>query len=581
MKTTKMVIACLVIFLYADISFAFGPYQGNYRWRNDDGDVYSATWKDSVNTPFILTDYENIRLRIENLYSDPFSDTISISLYYTEDGLWIPITDVDTGKFFISPSQYLSDTMSYFNNQLLPPSSIYPYVRTITFDLTNNYFMITDDSSAYELEYSLKPTMNIQPGSAYFFSLCIDSIPMNLWGAENEYAVLLTSPLNWITQSSGTTINLSGVSFTDANNGTAVGGFGTIIRTTDGGNNWVSQTSGTYERLYGVSFTDENNGTAVGVVGTILRTTDGGTTWTSQSSGTTESLYDVSFTDTNNGTAVGGNGTILKTTNGGTTWTLQSSGTTESLYDVSFTDANNGTAVGYFGTILRTTNGGTNWTSQSSGTTESLYDVSFTDANNGTAVGRNGTILRTTNGGTTWTQQSSGTTQQLRSVHFTDNNTGWAVGYFGCILKTIDGGLSWIKLTSGSTRYFESVQFVDNETGWVVGDWGRILKTTNGGVTFAEEEEIDEIPTEYYLSQNYPNPFNPNTKIRYSVSQYSNVVIKVFDILGNEIETLVNEEKLIGTYEVTWYAEKLSSGVYFYQLRAGDYFDTKKMILLK
>jgi hypothetical protein len=85
----------------------------------------------------------------------------------------------------------------------------------------------------------------------------------------------------------------------------------------------------------------------------------------------------------------------------------------------------------------------------------------------------------------------------------------------------------------------------------------------------------------YSLSNNYPNPFNPSTKIKYSVPKSSNVVIKVFDVLGNEIETLVNEEKAAGTYEVTWYAEQLPSGVYFYQLQAGDYINTKKMILLK
>src|SRR6266480_2200529 len=90
----------------------------------------------------------------------------------------------------------------------------------------------------------------------------------------------------WISQTSGTTNTLLGVSFTDANNGTAVGEFGTILRTTDGGNNWVSQISGTVDDLWGVSFTDANNGTAVGfdvntVTGLILRTTDGGTTWTS------------------------------------------------------------------------------------------------------------------------------------------------------------------------------------------------------------------------------------------------------------------------------------------------------------
>jgi hypothetical protein len=86
---------------------------------------------------------------------------------------------------------------------------------------------------------------------------------------------------------------------------------------------------------------------------------------------------------------------------------------------------------------------------------------------------------------------------------------------------------------------------------------------------------------ELFLSQNYPNPFNPSTKIKYSVPQSSQIVIKIFDVLGNEIETLVNEEKPAGTYEITWYAENLPSGVYFYQLQAGDYINTKKLILLK
>jgi Secretion system C-terminal sorting domain len=95
-------------------------------------------------------------------------------------------------------------------------------------------------------------------------------------------------------------------------------------------------------------------------------------------------------------------------------------------------------------------------------------------------------------------------------------------------------------------------------------------------------QKVTEVfPTKYDLEQNYPNPFNPTTKIKYSVPQSSNVVIKVFDVLGNEIETLVNEEKPAGTYEVTWYAEQLPSGVYFYQLKAGSFLQTKKMVLMK
>ena len=89
------------------------------------------------------------------------------------------------------------------------------------------------------------------------------------------------------------------------------------------------------------------------------------------------------------------------------------------------------------------------------------------------------------------------------------------------------------------------------------------------------------LPTVYALEQNYPNPFNPNTKIKYSVPQASRVQIKVFDVLGNEIETLVNEEKPAGTYELTWNAVNLPSGVYFYQLKAGSFVETNKMVLMK
>ena len=89
------------------------------------------------------------------------------------------------------------------------------------------------------------------------------------------------------------------------------------------------------------------------------------------------------------------------------------------------------------------------------------------------------------------------------------------------------------------------------------------------------------VTMDFALLQNYPNPFNPTTKIRYSVPQSSNVIIKMFDILGNEIETLVNEEKPVGSYEIEFNAVGLSSGIYFYKLQAGSFIQTKKMILLK
>lgn len=93
------------------------------------------------------------------------------------------------------------------------------------------------------------------------------------------------------------------------------------------------------------------------------------------------------------------------------------------------------------------------------------------------------------------------------------------------------------------------------------------------------------VPAEYSLSQNYPNPFNPSTSIMYSIGSTAYVTLKIYDVLGNEIAALVDEEKPAGTYEATWNSEPgslgISSGVYFYQLKAGSFTEIKKMILLR
>ena len=85
----------------------------------------------------------------------------------------------------------------------------------------------------------------------------------------------------------------------------------------------------------------------------------------------------------------------------------------------------------------------------------------------------------------------------------------------------------------------------------------------------------------FELTQNYPNPFNPNTKIKYSIPHNCFVSLKVYDLLGNQITTLVNEEKSSGKYEVEFNARNLSSGIYFYRIKAGNFVGTKKLILLK
>ncbi len=98
-------------------------------------------------------------------------------------------------------------------------------------------------------------------------------------------------------------------------------------------------------------------------------------------------------------------------------------------------------------------------------------------------------------------------------------------------------------------------------------------------VTFVSAES--NAPIRYNLSQNYPDPFNPTTTINYTVPKNSFVIIRVYDILGNEVTTLVNEEKSVGNYNVQFNGSNLASGIYFYSMHAGNYVETKKLILMK
>jgi len=105
----------------------------------------------------------------------------------------------------------------------------------------------------------------------------------------------------------------------------------------------------------------------------------------------------------------------------------------------------------------------------------------------------------------------------------------------------------------------------------------------DGSYKYFDLEETVEIssPIGFELTQNYPNPFNPTTTIGFSIPQKGLVTLKVFDVLGNEIRTLIIEEKDSGYYQVEFNSDGLSSGIYFYQLEAGSFIETKKMVLMK
>jgi len=108
-----------------------------------------------------------------------------------------------------------------------------------------------------------------------------------------------------------------------------------------------------------------------------------------------------------------------------------------------------------------------------------------------------------------------------------------------------------------------------------------IARYIGDSATGLDEENPENIPVTFLLEQNYPNPFNSSTIIKYQIPKSSFVSLKVYDILGREVVSLVNEEKLAGNYQTEFKASDLTSGIYFYTILAGDFRATKKMILIK
>ncbi len=137
----------------------------------------------------------------------------------------------------------------------------------------------------------------------------------------------------------------------------------------------------------------------------------------------------------------------------------------------------------------------------------------------------------------------------------------------------------------GTTTERQEYTFIDKNI--TMGKYYYRLKQIDfdGTFEYSNEIEVDAAPVSFSLEQNYPNPFNPSfnpsTKISYSIPEKSFVTLKVFDPLGSLVTELVQEEKEAGRYEIDFNASELSSGVYFYKIEAGDFLQTKKMILLR
>ncbi|MBI5472969.1 MAG: T9SS type A sorting domain-containing protein [Ignavibacteriae bacterium] len=400
----------------------------------------------------------------------------------------------------------------------------------------------------------------------------------------------------WRALNSGATANLTAVHFVDTSTGYVVGAAGTIRKTTNGGTSWSSVSPpGLTTNLNGVYAFADSAGrvVVVGNGGVILLTTNGGANWTTVTSGVTVNLYSISFSSSV-GISGGASQSIVRSTNAGTSWLVARSGFFGGGFwgammlssEIGFVGGENSIFQPFLG---KTTDSGANWTFTPfylDSNEGRVYAVEFTDVSRGyfscSVWDGRGAIARTTDGGIT--RASTFFPQPLYDIHFPTSGAsqvGYAVGAGGQIVKTADAGNAWQSQSSGTSSTLRGVHFLDFNTGFAVGDGGVILKTTSGGIIVGVDENDPSSPQTFALHQNYPNPFNPTTEIRYQTSEVRYVSLKVYDLLGREVATLVNEVKPPGTYTVQWDASNQASGVYFYQLRAGGFAETRKLILEK
>jgi photosystem II stability/assembly factor-like uncharacterized protein len=411
---------------------------------------------------------------------------------------------------------------------------------------------------------------------------------------------------NWNRIRQGYLNTLNSIYMLNEEIGWVVGDGGIILKTTNGGDNWMKADSLTNKNLRDVWFISDSIGWVVGDSGSSYKTSNGGMAWETEPQFENIDINSIFFVNNNKGWVAGSNGSIYYTTNSGNSWTIQNTNTTNELISIFFTDENNGWCIkGGYLPLLKTTNSGNFWESVIGPSL--VYSIYFADSNSGCAVGWAtvypgyldfGQVYRTTDSGISWQHYPYGYGYEwgyrFFDVHLLDSNRGWIFGRIlttwghreGIIAYTTDGGENLIFQRSSTANPLLSSSFIGESKIWVVGENGTILKNDSVNIITNKNGIKTEVISNYFLSQNYPNPFNPSTKIKFEIPDQNRndnaiVTLKIYDILGREIATLVNEEKPAGEYEVEFDGSNLTSGVYFYQLKAGSFVETRKMVLIK
>ncbi|MCB0725512.1 MAG: T9SS type A sorting domain-containing protein [Ignavibacteriae bacterium] len=380
----------------------------------------------------------------------------------------------------------------------------------------------------------------------------------------------------WYELNSGTTKNLRSVEFINSNTGIIVGDSGIILRTTNEGQNWTVIPSNTTYDLRSLIFIDEQVGYAIEDFPKLIKTTDGGLSWSEL--WTPADPNNISFINRDTGFIMCGG--LSRTTNGGASWTpintpdtipnfLPMTGTVFFNYNTGYIGCQRG--------LYKTTNAGVNWNSvYPAFTYPSNFEKYYDSVCYGMRYGFSNDYV-SFDKGNSWTTVLA----VMDNVSFCSKNIVYGVvTTINYIMKSSNGGKTW-NLNYTNIDYIPfDISCVDSLIVYAVCASGKIITTRTGGINSVNPVS-SEIPARYLLHQNYPNPFNPSTKIKFDIPRSDKVRITIYDMLGREVELLLNEQLNPGSYEIEWNASAYPSGIYIVKMESNSYFSTRKMTLLK
>ncbi|NWF88478.1 MAG: T9SS type A sorting domain-containing protein [Ignavibacteriaceae bacterium] len=386
---------------------------------------------------------------------------------------------------------------------------------------------------------------------------------------------------NEMAQASCVAINSNNVFVGTGNNG--------IFRSTDDGISWESVNNGLPMNI--VLTLDNNSGRLFGsTFSDIVTSTDNGGSWSPYYNGLGPGYVSNNFLFEGDIVYAAGFGVYYSSDNGAN-WTNQNNGLPSNLTVRSITRKGSKLFAATFTGVYYSGDNGAHW--ETAGAELANYKLwSIITAGNNILAGTDTSgIFISTDEGATWNKvQTDFPNGQVRSFFKYGNYILAGLGFGWGIYLSTDDGLTWTFAGQGLPALYTFIVDIDTKgeylfaAGGATGFFRRPLAEL--GITSVENFP-NEIPFEYSLSQNFPNPFNPTTKMRYAIPLLRrdetgvSTTLKVYDVIGNEVATLVDEYKSAGNYEVEFDASNLASGIYLYKLQAGDFVEAKKMILLK